>query len=135
ERVEGYSNFLWTAILAALCALGLVPERAANPLSLLLTVGLWYVVARAALARVRAERSPSWFALLPLAFLASTRSVAVWSPGGLETRLFEFLVVAGVVRLLGEARAMLDGMRAGARLPGVLFAVGSLRLPDGLHWG
>src|SRR4029450_2282074 len=49
ERVEGYSNFLWVVVLAAFDALGARPEHVAPVLSLLLTVALWGLVARASL--------------------------------------------------------------------------------------
>ena len=35
ERVEGYSNFLWVVILAGLDVIGVKPEQAAIPLSML----------------------------------------------------------------------------------------------------
>jgi hypothetical protein len=82
ERVEGYTNFLWVAWLAAFDVLGAKPEHVAPVLSLLLTVVLWGLVARAAWRYI--PEGPWRFAiLLPTAWLAVTRSVAVWA-----TRLF-----------------------------------------------
>jgi len=46
ERVEGYSNFLWVLMLAALDVVGLAPEHTALPLSFLFTIALWAVVSR-----------------------------------------------------------------------------------------
>ena len=97
ERVEGYSNFLWVIVLGACDALGLAPESAATPLSLVSTVLLWLVVVAFA-ARRRTGRNTDWTLLVPAFALAVTRSFAVWSTSGLETRLFELLLVAGLLR-------------------------------------
>src|SRR5262245_15180176 len=64
ERVEGYSNFLWVLILAAFDRAGIPPERAANPLSLIATAGLWWVVVRF-LARHRSRGSSEWWLVVP----------------------------------------------------------------------
>ncbi|HJQ99541.1 MAG TPA: tetratricopeptide repeat protein [Candidatus Polarisedimenticolaceae bacterium] len=122
ERVEGYTNFLWVVVLAAADRVGIAPEHAAPALSILLTVGLWALVARASMRIV-----PGPFALFPPAALALTRSVAVWSTSGLETRLFEVLVVGAVLRLVEEVE------RPDARpWAALLFALAALTRPDGL---
>ena len=130
ERVEGYTNFLWVLLLAGLNRLGIEPEAAAGPLGILFTVALWAVVARFALRRV-AEPNHAWQALVPLALLALTRSVAVWSTSGLETRCFEFLVVAGVLRLIEELERLERG-EPWRPLAWLLFALAALTRPDGL---
>jgi hypothetical protein len=59
--------------------------------------------------------------------LALTRSFAVWSTSGLETRLFEVLIVAAVLRLVEEVE------RKDARpWAALLFALAALTRPDGL---
>src|SRR5262249_18911920 len=98
ERVEGFSNLLWTIILAAIDRLGIAPDRAAIPLGLLFTVALWIRIV--AFAWKRSTRGQEWLVVLPAFLLAITRSVAVWSTSGLETRFFEFLVVHGVLCLV-----------------------------------
>jgi len=122
ERVEGYTNFLWVVVLAVLDVVGLRPEHAASVLSLALTVALWAMVARAAWRLV-----PSPFALFPPLALALTRSVAVWSTSGLETRLFEVLVVGATLRLLHEVERP-----DAAPWSALLFALAALTRPDGL---
>src|SRR6266571_4299986 len=92
ERVEGYTNFLWVLLLAGCDALGLPPETAANLLSLAATLGLWALVVWFAL-RFPPPARWRWLVLVPPLFLAATRSVAVWSSGGLETRPFELLAL------------------------------------------
>jgi arabinofuranosyltransferase len=136
ERVEGYSNFLWVILLAGLDRLGIVPEMAANPLSFLATLALWFSVAWFAW-RGRRPGEPVWPCLVPPALLAITRSFAVWSSSGLETRLFEALIVCGALRLVVEVEAWVasamevsfPGIRPVASL---LFALACLTRPDGL---
>ena len=130
ERVEGYTNFLWVLLLAGFSAIGLTPERVANVLSMGATIVLWglivWFVRRSPPAPPRA-----WLLLVAPLFLAATRSVAVWSTGGLETRLFEVLTVAGTLRLVVEVEALLAGRpRRGAA--GYFFALATLTRPDGL---
>src|SRR5262245_23443162 len=105
ERVEGYSNFLWVLLLAALHRVGAPIEPTALVLSLVATLGLWVLVARQTL-RVLPGQGRAALVLIPCWALALTRSVAVWSSSGLETRLFETLLVAGVLRLNAEVEAI-----------------------------
>lgn len=129
ERVEGYTNFLWVLLLAAFDFVGIAPERAANPLLLLATVALWAVVV--AFVRRRLTPGLEWLVLVPAFSLALTRSIAVWSTSGLETRLFELLVVTGVLRLIDELEA--TERDAGPRPLAALFlALATLTRPDGL---
>lgn len=130
ERVEGYTNFLWVLALGALDFLGVAPENSANPLSTTLSVGLWGLVAWWGLRRWRSEGVGAWVIVAPL-LLALTRSVAVWGTSGLETRLFEFLVVGATLRLVMEVES--EEHVGGERLPlaGMLFGLASLARPDG----
>ena len=129
ERVEGYTNFLWVVMLAALHFVGLSIESGATLLSLTATAGLWAVVARFAWKQTPAGRLP--WVLLPLTLLGVTRSVAVWSTSGLETRLFELLVVAGVLRLVTED-ARLERGDTIRPIAALLLALATLTRPDGL---
>ena len=130
ERVEGYSNLLWVLMLAGFDRLGIRPELAANGLSIAATVALWGLVVGFTLRRLP-EKGREWLVLLPAVFLAATRSVAVWSTSGLETRGFELLLVAGALRLVTEVEARVNGSRR--RLLAVwLFALATLTRPDGL---
>lgn len=129
ERVEGYTNLLWVLLLACAHGAGLTIERVAPMLSLSATVGLGSLVARTAWLWTPGERR-AWV-VLPLALLAATRSVAVWSTSGLETRLFELLVFGGVLRLWLEDRRLLRGAGA-APLAALLFGLATLTRPDGL---
>ncbi len=131
ERVEGYTNFLWVLLLAAAHRLGIPPETAAPVLTFALTILLWAAVLWF-LLRVMKAPEPRWLTPLPLLMLAATRSVAVWSTSGLETRLFEVLVVGGTLRLLAELQDHRLGAHRPFPLAALLFALGALTRPDGI---
>jgi arabinofuranosyltransferase len=132
ERVEGYTNFLWVILLAALQRLGLRPEWSADVLSLGATVALWVcVVAFAA----RGERAANGLALVAPLLLAATRSVAVWSTSGLETRWFELLVLGGVLRAIVELEPVPAGRPPRRPLVGWLFGLAALTRPEGIFLG
>ena len=133
ERVEGYTNLLWVLLLAAFAAVGLSMEHMASVLSIAATFALFGVVVRFAWVRLPAGRR--WIAVIPALFLASTRSFAVWATSGLETRLFDFLLVAGILRLVHEVEDVhADGARPRALAPWI-FGLAALTRPDGLLVG
>ncbi len=127
--VEGYSNFLWVLVLAGLDRLGLAPESVANALGSACTIGLWLLIV--AFCWRRAGRGREWLVLIPAFALACSRSFAVWASSGLETRFFELLVIAGVLRAFDEEEALGRGARAAPFAP-LWFALASLTRPDGL---
>ena len=129
ERVEGYTNFLWVVVLAAFAFAGMPPEVVALPLSAAATTGLWAVTAWWALRSSPSGAARGW-ALAPLLLLATNRTVAVWSSGGLETRLFELLVVAAVLAVATRLVARRDPRTF--LLPASLFALATLTRPDAL---
>ncbi|MBI1798329.1 MAG: hypothetical protein HYR73_01420, partial [Candidatus Eisenbacteria bacterium] len=130
EPVEGYSNFLWVLLLAGLDVLGMRPETISVPLSFLCTLALGAIVAHFAW-RQSSSREPLWIMVVPGLLLAVTRSVAVWSSSGLETRFFELLIVAGALRMVAEVESH---ERAAPRMPLApsAFALATLTRPDGL---
>jgi len=132
ERVEGYTNFLWVVLLATLDRFGIRPEWGANLLSLTATVALWACVVWSA---SRGARPAGALALVPALFLAGTRSVAVWSTSGLETRLFELLIVCGVLRLGVEIEPAPAGQAPRRPLAGWLFGLSALTRPEGILLG
>src|SRR5262249_33831342 len=129
ERVEGYSNFLWVLVLAAFDRVGIAPERVANLLAVLLTVALWAVIARH-MWRRSSDPPRGGTLLVPVGAFAACRSFAMWSTSGLETRAFELLVVAGVLRLARELDASRE--RASAPLGALLLGLAALTRPDGV---
>lgn len=126
ERVEGFTNLLWTLELAAALRCGLRPEVAAHVLSLACTVGVFALVGALAWRSGRRRGTP-WILPLAVGLLAGSTSFAAWSTSGLETRQFTFLVLAGMAALLGRDPAWYR--RFGASLS---FAAAALTRPEGL---
>jgi arabinofuranosyltransferase len=98
ERVEGYTNFLWTMLLAAFASVGVDIPRASIVLSLLAFVALLAVTyALPALARPERARLG-----LPLAAIACAAqySMASFATSGLETMFGSLLVAVALERAL-----------------------------------
>ncbi len=103
ERVEGYTNFLWTVMLAGAMALGADPAATARVVGIVAALVLFGVVFRTA----RLARPDSrWAGLVAVALLAGTPGFAAEAAQGLETVWFALLVTVGVVTAV---RALEDG--------------------------
>ena len=117
--VEGYTNFLWTLLLAAGMAAGLDPL----PLAKLLGVG------SGALALLLAERlarrcgAGPWSLLVP-AILAANPAFVTWSMGGLETTFFTSLVLTGALLATDPGAPRFAA--------GIALALACLTRPEGL---
>jgi hypothetical protein len=99
ERVEGFTNFLWTVILAGAIRLGAEPVLTSK----LLGVGCAMAVLVVTIALANTAEGGNGEAGIPAAFiLASTPAFALWSVGGLETPLFALLFAASALRFLKE---------------------------------
>ncbi|MGH9867131.1 MAG: hypothetical protein ACREAA_03065 [Candidatus Polarisedimenticolia bacterium] len=127
ERVEGYTNFLWTLLTAGAMSAGLDPASFSWGAGLASSAALLWVVWRWG----RDLGLEGLWAILPPAMLAANRSFAVWATGGLETRLFTLLVVAGAWRVGRELTA--PPAQAASRFPfsAVLLALACLTRPEG----
>jgi arabinofuranosyltransferase len=121
ERVEGYTNFLWTLMIAGAMRLGADPGAASQALGGLSALGTLLVLYRWG----RDLGASPWTALLAPGMLAVNPSFAAWATGGLETRFFTSLVVAAAWRLHRE--------REPGRLPvsAALVALACLTRPEG----
>jgi len=124
EVVEGYTNFLWTVIIAGLMALGWEPTLAAQILCsglALATVVLVYL-----LGEDWWPRQP--WSLLPPLFLAVNPAFVLYTArgSGMETALVTFLTL-GALGLIGRMRDWRSGGLAGIAAAGVM-----LTRPDGL---
>jgi arabinofuranosyltransferase len=116
ERVEGFTNFLWTVVLAGGVRLGAPPEILSRVLGALLgaaALELTWLLAR------RSEESA--LALVPPALLAALPGFCAWSSGGLETSLFASLGLLGLLLVLRERPVA----------AGVVFALASMTRPEG----
>jgi len=121
ERVEGYTNFLWTMMLAGGIALGIDPvplSKVAGILSELLTL--------AVVIGCGARISPSpWGPLAAALALIANRSYITWGGGGLEAPLFGLLTVCAVCVFIRS------DTRWGLASAGVFSALAALTRPEG----
>jgi hypothetical protein len=102
EYVEGYTNLLWTLLIAAGIALGGEAEALGHWLSVLF--GAATLVTSFAYAARLLPRRAAWLALLaPLGVLTSN-SFVCWTTSGLETPLFIWLAVAAALALAWQRR-------------------------------
>lgn len=124
ERVEGYTNFLWTIVLAIIMRLGLEPSLVALGSGVLFSVAtLWLVHAFLRLTPVR-DTPVSVIAVLCLAL---DGSFALWAVSGMETSMFAFLVLAAMTSYLWEWENEKPGL-----LSGVLLALSAMTRPEGV---
>jgi arabinofuranosyltransferase len=110
ERVEGYTNFLWTLILAGAGRAGFDIPAAALVLGMLFSfgaVGVLLLIGRETLAGC-----PPLLQVLPALLLASNRSFWLWAVSGMETNLFVFLVLLAILLFLRPPTPA--GLAAGA---------------------
>jgi arabinofuranosyltransferase len=124
ERVEGYTNFLWTIILAAFMRLGLDPSAVSIVLGAAFSVGTLWLVYQ--FSRLACPAQP----LIPLVAslaLAVDGSFALWAVSGMETSMFAFLVVGALACHVWEWRQSKPGLLSGA-----LLALASMTRPEGL---
>ena len=126
ERVEGFTNFLWTVLLAGGIKLGVSPVIASRFLGVVFGIATLAVAVRLSL-RLDGERSSPWHAVAPLG-LATLGAFACWCTGGLETQLFTFLALLGFERLLAEI-ASGRGFASG-----IAFALAAMTRPEGLFF-
>jgi hypothetical protein len=120
ERVEGYTNPLWTVVIAACMAVGLDPVGASEALGWAAFVAIGGALLVSAVRDGRAPVAAVAWALTP--------DVQVWATGGLETSWFAGFALLGLG--LAEARPAWAGLALGAavatRPDGALFLVPAL---------
>lgn len=121
EAVEGYSNFLWTLLLAAAQLLGVSPEQSSVALGLLSYAAILGVLGWGS---ARAAGDGAWLPVGALCY-AGVLHGRIFATSGLETSLFTALLTGGALALV-EAR----GQR-GYALAGLLAALGLLTRPEG----
>ena len=129
-HVEGYTSFLWMALLAGMDKAGLDLLDSARVLAWGSLLGTLGVVA--AIWRLWADEHPGSGidspAVLAIALLGVSVAdgVAFWGFSGMETPLFTLLLTAGAFRYLLERR--------GGRYPwsAVIFVAAALTRPEGL---
>ncbi|HXV74732.1 MAG TPA: hypothetical protein VD788_00305 [Candidatus Polarisedimenticolaceae bacterium] len=128
ERVEGYTNFLWTMWCAAGLGLGIdpVPWALASGVA---CYGASIVLLVVHHLRLRAALGSTGLTLPVAAVVAALhRDWAVWATGGLETAAFTLLALIGFLLLVGR-----DGPTTGCALAaGAVLALAAMTRPDGV---
>ncbi|MBV9791709.1 MAG: hypothetical protein JOZ51_26160 [Chloroflexi bacterium] len=119
ERVEGYTNFLWTMLAALVLALGGDPVQVsyyAGIVIALLLIAATFVLAR----QLMGER----WALMAAALLGTSHSLLIYTArgSGLETGLFALLLVIGTTLFLRER----------FNWAGAAFALATMTRPEGV---
>ena len=102
EHVEGYTNFLWTVLLAGGIRLGLAPEALSTTLGLLAFAGTTLVLAAAG-RRTAGAGDRAWVPAAALCWLGLGHA-RLFATSGLETSLFTLLFTAGAVLAIQAER-------------------------------
>ena len=122
--VEGFSNPLWTLLLAALFAMGAFdPAWTPKALSVALVAATFGVVAW---GRIRSGGARSAAAAVTLLLLSLNAGFVIWTSSGLENPLLAFLAALSCV----VASAALDPSRRLEAAAGVVAALLALTRPD-----
>ncbi|MCA9651524.1 MAG: hypothetical protein H6712_30020 [Myxococcales bacterium] len=121
EAVEGYTNFLWTVILAGGFTLGIDPHVLSKVLGAAAAIGIVVITYRLADRMMPLRTLPCVATWL----LASSMPLTAYAVLGLETSAFTFLVLWGTWRMFLE-------VERGARIPwsGLIFAAAGLTRPE-----
>ncbi len=127
-RVEGYTNFLWTLLLAFFRLIGLNIVAVSRVLGQLFGVAALLATGYAAWR----DRSPDSgaAALVPMALLASLGVFATWSLSGMEVMLLSFLFLVSF--LLFQTAAAESSPARASLLAGSALALAAMTRPEGL---
>ncbi|HMV66831.1 MAG TPA: hypothetical protein PKA64_08275, partial [Myxococcota bacterium] len=102
ERIEGFSNPTWVALMAIFQVIGVDPFLSSKLMALVFGAVTVVIAWLIALEVVDDRRSPA--ALIAPIFLAVFPQFAFWNASGLENSLFCLLLAGGMWRVLVEAR-------------------------------
>jgi len=127
QPVEGFSNLLWTALLAALYWAGAPFPEFLGPLQLSLAIGVLILQLRFVLSELRLGKAGEFASV---ALIATSAPFVAWSTGGMETTLFTLLLTA---YSLGLLRRDLENRADLSRLALTAAAVSAVRV-EGLLW-
>jgi len=123
ERVEGYSNLIWTLLVAAGMGFGQDPAMVAKILGLLSGLACLVVTLRA--GQLLWPRQDAWMVVAPL-LLAVSPPFALWTVMGLETSFYTLLLTAAAYRELAEMRG-----RGAWPISSFLLALAAMTRPEG----
>ncbi len=97
QPVEGFSNLLWTALLAVLYWAGAPFPELLGPVQLSMAMGVLIVQLRFVTNELRLGRVGEFASV---ALLATSAPFVAWASGGMETTLFTLLLTSFLVGLL-----------------------------------
>ncbi len=129
ERVEGFSNFLWTAMMLPIVGAGWDVGRVSSALGVAFGIGTLAL----------AIRFPKWLGVAPIVgwmaalFLAVDGSFALWSVSGLETPMMAFLLTLGAFLYVKENFQSKNFPEIfGLKIPvsGIIFAFAAMTRPE-----
>lgn len=131
QRVEGYTNFLWTMMMAAIHLLRIPSSSTSLPV-LLIALLLSACAVPTLVLYVRQGGGTVWATGTAIAAFALNSNVAEWSTSGLETPLLTLGVTLTLGRVLQEAKTgrprlltyVLMGMLGLVRADGVVLTAG-----------
>ncbi|MBL0176068.1 MAG: hypothetical protein IPP94_12515 [Ignavibacteria bacterium] len=104
ERVEGYSNFLWTLYMALVHLLPL-PLSKTSAVILVTNILLAVATVPVLILFVRALGGGGFAVLTSVLAFTLCRNAMVWVTGGLETTFLGFVVLLALLRIVREADA------------------------------
>ncbi len=126
ERVEGYTHFLWVALLAG--GQRLLPAVDLFPIARALGI-LFGALAIVLVCRFSSVvyAGPTGWGLLAGAFLATHAGLAAWGGAGLDTTIFAFLITAGAFAYVRYLK-----LNSGFPASPLVFALAAMVRPDAL---
>ena len=127
ERVEGYTTFLWTIMLAIPGKLGFELINLSQVLGVLFGIGTLYFTYKLS-QNLGGDNRQVGFSLIAVLLFASNSAVAYWLISGMETGMFVFLTVLCVWLYLKER----NSPKNFAYAP-LAFVLLSLTRPEGMY--
>jgi hypothetical protein len=127
ERIEGYSNPTWVALMALIQLVGVDPFDAARWVQLAMavaTIPIVYKTVRDVTGR------DSDVPLLATAFLAANSQFAIYGGAGLENGLLNFLIAVGFAMTMAEIRQPVAKMPWSA----LVWLLVALTRPEGIMY-
>ncbi len=128
ERVEGFTNFLWTIIIAAGMLFDIDPINTSYYLGILLfilSLVILYMF-QLNLEKITNNYKNSFFFPFVVLSYAFNHHVQVFATGGLETSLFSFLAISGTYFLIFSEEIKVK------QLSILIFTLSAMTRPDGL---
>lgn len=130
-KIEGYTNFLWTCLLAGGLKLGIDPVVSSTILGLCFGIGTLLITYQLGKLVFNDHR----YALLCIIFLATNYTFSAYMTGGLETQMQTFLISCSVL-MMARATFRETPAKANLFLVGIFTALAILtRLDSALLCG